>query len=101
MDLVNVKTVVSTGTRIQPKTNGQRKRTLGSYHIYFPYSYSGRSRLSCSQFALLEGSAYRRQILLKNVLSYFKASPLYGANLIFASPQNNCFPTNKLKIPLS
>ena len=77
MDLVNVKTVVSTGTRIQPKTNGQRKRSLGSYHIYFPYSSSGCSPLSCSQFALPEGSAYRRQILLKNVLSYLKASPLH------------------------
>ena len=40
MNLVNVKTVVSTGTRIQPKTNGQRKRSLGSYHIYFRYSSS-------------------------------------------------------------
>ena len=90
MDLVNVKTVVSTGTRIRPKTNGQRKLILGSYQIYFPYSYSGCSRLS--QFALQEGSACRRQILLKNVVSYFKASPLYDANPILRLAPKLLFP---------
>ena len=63
MDLVNVKTVVSTGTKIQPKTNGQRKRTLGSYHIYIFHTPIQVARVSLvlnllSQKGLPKGDKY-------------------------------------------